>query len=68
MASNITSQEDAAVSPGPAIGEVSQSRKPATWDRFFAALIAANVAADFMDEKERKQGRHDRDPFKTWRE
>ncbi|WP_083953805.1 antitoxin [Thauera butanivorans] len=44
-------------------GDVILSRKPATWDDFFAALKGANVPADFLDEKERNQRTHDRDPF-----
>jgi antitoxin VapB len=52
----------------PETGDVILSRKPATWDGFFAALEGADVPADFMDKKERNQGRHDRDPFKAWSE
>ncbi|MDO8787606.1 MAG: type II toxin-antitoxin system VapB family antitoxin [Sulfuritalea sp.] len=47
-------------------GDVILSRKPATWDDFFAALEVANVPDDFLDEKERQQGTQDRDPFKDW--
>ncbi|MDR0634125.1 MAG: type II toxin-antitoxin system VapB family antitoxin [Azoarcus sp.] len=47
----------------PETGDVILSRKPATWDDFFAALKGADVPADFLDEKERNQGTHDRDPF-----
>lgn len=47
----------------PETGDVILSRKPATWDDFFAALKGADVPADFLDEKERSQGTHDRDPF-----
>ena len=46
------------------IGDVILSRKPATWDDFFAALAGADVSADFMDKKERNQGSQDRDPFR----
>lgn len=52
----------------PETGDVILSRKPATWDDFFATLKGANVPADFLDEKERNQGTQDRDPFKGWRE
>jgi antitoxin VapB len=52
----------------PQTGDVILSRKPATWDDFFATLKAANVPTDFLDEKERKQGTQDRDPFKRWSE
>jgi len=44
-------------------GDVILSRKPATWDGFFAALRNVDVPPDFLDEKERAQGTQDRDPF-----
>ncbi len=44
-------------------GDVILSRKPATWDDFFAALAGADISADFLDKKERDQGSQDRDPF-----
>ena len=47
-------------------GDVILSRKPATWDDFFAALKDANVPPDFLSEKER--GTQDRDPFEAWSE
>jgi len=47
----------------PDPGDVILSRKPATWDDFFAALEGAHVPADFLDENERDQGLQDRDPF-----
>jgi len=49
-------------------GDVILSRKPATWDGFFAALKGLDVPADFLDEKERRQGTQDRDPFAGWSE
>jgi len=49
-------------------GDVILSRKPATWDDFFAALKVAEVPVDFLDEKERQQGTQDRDPFEDWAE
>ena len=52
----------------PETGDVILSRKPATWDSFFAALKGADVPADFLGEKERNQGTQDRDPFKGWSE
>ncbi len=52
----------------PETGDVILSRKPATWDGFFAALKDANVPTDFLDEKERNQGTQDRDPFVGWSE
>ena len=48
----------------PDTGDVILSRRPATWDEFFAALKGANVPRDFLDEKDRDQGTQDRDPFK----
>lgn len=50
----------------PETGDVILSRKPETWDDFFAALKCANVAADFLSEKERNQDAQDRDPFDGW--
>lgn len=44
-------------------GDVILSRKPATWDDFFAALKGAEVPPDFLDDKERQQGAQDRDPL-----
>jgi antitoxin VapB len=52
----------------PQTGDVILSRKPATWDGFFAALKGADVPADFLDESERKQGTQARDPFAGWTE
>jgi len=49
-------------------GDVILSRRPATWDGFFAALKGADVPADFLDEKQRNQGTQARDPFEQWRE
>jgi antitoxin VapB len=45
----------------PETGDVILSRKPASWDDFFAALKGVEVPADFLDEKERG-------PFEEWRE
>lgn len=56
------------ISQDPETGDVILSRKPATWDDFFAALKGAEVPADFLDEKERNQRTHDRDPFEGWSE
>lgn len=52
----------------PETGDVILSRKPTTWDDFFAALKGANVPADFLDEEDRGQGAQDRDPFEGWSE
>jgi antitoxin VapB len=50
----------------PETGDVILSRKPATWDDFFAALDGVKVSADFLSAKERNQGTHTRDPFEGW--
>jgi len=55
----------------PQTGDVILSRKPFTWDGFFAALQAAEVPADFLGHAERAQGGQDqdlRDPLEGWRE
>lgn len=44
-------------------GDVILSRKPATWDGFFAALQDADMPADFLSASEREQGTQNRDPF-----
>ena len=40
----------------PATGDVILSRKPSTWDDFFAALKGAEAPADFLDAQERNRG------------
>jgi antitoxin VapB len=52
----------------PKTGDVILSRKPTTWDGFFAVLEAADVPPDFLSEAEREQGSDDRDPLEGWRE
>jgi antitoxin VapB len=52
----------------PETGDVILSRKPATWDDFFAALKGADVPAGFLSEQERDQGPQDRDAFEGWTE
>ncbi len=47
----------------PATGDVVLSRRPESWDAFFAADAKASVPADFMTEADRNQGKHNRDPF-----
>lgn len=56
------------VRQNPETGDVILSRKPATWDDFFTALDGEDVPSDFLNEKERNQGKQDRDPFDTWGE
>ena len=52
----------------PETGDVILSRKPTSWDGFFAALKGAEVPDNFLDSKERDQGTQDRDPFAGWTE
>lgn len=52
----------------PETGDVILSRKPATWDDFFAVLKDADVPAGFLDAHERDQGTQARDPFDGWSE
>jgi len=52
----------------PETGDVILSRKPDSWDDFFAALKGAEVLPDFLDQTECAQEPQDRDPFEGWRE
>ena len=52
----------------PKTGDVILSRKPTTWDGFFAALQDAQVPQDFLSAQERNQGAHARDPLDGWHE
>jgi antitoxin VapB len=52
----------------PETGDVILSRKPASWDDFFAALKGDEVPAEFLDKTERGQEPRERDPFEGWRE
>ena len=54
----------------PRTGDIILSRKPPTWDGFFAALERAKVPDDFLSKEERAQGlaSQDRDPFAGWEE
>jgi len=52
----------------PESGDVILSRRPATWDEFFAALDGTDIPADFLGEQERNQGAQERDPFEGWTE
>lgn len=47
----------------PETGDVILSRKPTTWDDFFAALKDVWIPDDFLSAQERNQGVHERDPF-----
>lgn len=44
-------------------GDVILSRRPDSWDGFFALDATTNVPADFMSEADRSQGEQPRDPF-----
>ena len=47
----------------PATGDVVLSRRPPSWDGFFALDATTEAPADFLTEADRNQGEHDRDPF-----
>lgn len=49
-------------------GDLILSRKPSTWDDFFAAIKGAHVPAEFLDDQERNQAIQERDPFEGWQE
>jgi antitoxin VapB len=46
-----------------ATGDVILSRRPESWDDFFALDTTMAVPADFMSETDRNQGAHPGDPF-----
>lgn len=48
----------------PRTGDVILSRRPSSWDGFFTLDSSTEVPSDFMSEADRKQGQHERDPFK----
>ena len=50
----------------PVSGDVILSRRPPTWDSFFAALDGVEVPNEFLSDRERNQGVTDRDPFAGW--
>jgi len=52
----------------PETGDVILSRKPSTWDEFFASLQGLDVPDNFLSAKEREQGIQNRDPFEGWSE
>ncbi len=43
-------------------GDVVLSRRPSSWDEFFA-LDRSDMPADFLSRADRNQGEHNRDPF-----
>ncbi len=44
-------------------GDVILSRRPATWESFFAALKGVDIPDDFLGPRERKSAKQNRDPF-----
>lgn len=61
-------EKEVFIHQNPETGDVILSRKPATWDEFFAILKETDVPDDFLSTKERNQGVHNRDPFEGWKE
>ena len=51
----------------PLSGDVILSRRPPTWEDFFAALASAEAPDEFLSVLDRDQGAADRDPFAGWR-
>ena len=49
----------------PATGDVILSRRPVSWDGFFALDATTKVPRDFMSKADRRQGKQSRDPFKV---
>lgn len=51
-------------------GDIILSRRPTSWDDFFAAAKRASkdASSEFLDAKERKQASQERDPFDGWQE
>ena len=47
----------------PATGDVVLSRRPDSWEGFFALDATTEVPDDFLTEADRDQGEHERDPF-----
>lgn len=47
----------------PLTGDVILSRRPDSWDEFFALDATGEVPADYMSESDRSQGEQTRDPF-----
>lgn len=47
----------------PATGDVILSRRPDSWQEFFALDATTDVPADFMDTADRAQPESGRDPF-----
>ncbi len=52
----------------PKTGDVILSRRPDSWDGFFAALDEAGVPDDLLSAGERQVDAAERDPFEGWSE
>jgi antitoxin VapB len=52
----------------PKTGDVILSRRPDSWQGFFAALDEAAVPDDFLGAAERKTEAPERDPLEGWSE
>jgi antitoxin VapB len=52
----------------PVSGDVILSRRPPTWDGFFAALAGTKVPEELLSNQERDLSTDDREPFAGWRE
>jgi antitoxin VapB len=52
----------------PVSGDVILSRRPPTWDGFFAALAGTKVPEELLSNQERDLSTDDRDPIAGWRE
>jgi antitoxin VapB len=52
----------------PVSGDVILSRRPPTWDGFFAALAGTKVPEELLSNQERDLSTDDRDPSAGWRE
>ncbi|MGD1038615.1 MAG: type II toxin-antitoxin system VapB family antitoxin [Roseiarcus sp.] len=52
----------------PKTGDVILSRRPDSWDGFFAALDQAGVPDDFLGASERQADAPERDPLEGWSE
>lgn len=52
----------------PETGDVILSRKPSSWDSFFALAKDVEIPADFLNDQDRSQVPGNRDPFAGWEE
>lgn len=52
----------------PGTGDVILSRKPDSWDGFFALLEQGGVPDDFLGPEDRHQGPYPPDPLEGWEE